>query len=81
MFPYEEFESVRDFILSTPISKDAKRAMVISTPTVKKDSQKWAKEIKPYNMTYRIFNSLDYALRWLGISVDDYRLQIFQSKL
>ena len=81
MFPYEEFESVRDFILSTPISKDAKRAMVISTPKAKSDSQKWAQEIKPHNLTYWTFSSLENALNWIGVSLEDYQVHVFHSKL
>ena len=81
MFHYEEFNPVRDFILSMPIFKNVKQAMVLSTTTIKVDSQKWAQEIKPHNMTYQTFSSLENALQWLGISVEDYQLHIFHSKL
>ncbi len=81
MLPREEYVSVRDFILSTPISKNTKHAMVVSKPIIKKESKVWVKAIKPYKMTYWIFSSLDNALRWLGVSKEHYCLHIFHSKL
>ena len=79
--PYEEFDIVRDFVLSTPMSKRAKHAIIVSNTVVRSSSVKWSREMEPYNMTYRTFRSLDTGLDWLDISREHYRLFLFRSNL